>query len=199
MADVAAWIDLHQHPTTDADSLWVVVNKDRALDPIEYVPDSDLVEGYRVHQRVVAPLTRLLAAARSEGLDVRILSAYRSHGRQGELHAERSASVGTEAAEQLIAPPGHSEHQTGLAVDLGRSRTGVCNMDVCFGDTAEGRWLSANAWRFGFIERYRAEGRAVTGYAPEPWHFRFVGRELAAHMHEAGIVTLEEVFVPPGS
>jgi D-alanyl-D-alanine carboxypeptidase len=70
--------------------------------------------------------------------------------------------------------------------------------DACFAHTAAGRWLARNAWRWGFIVRYQPETTAVTGYAPEPWHLRYVGRPLAGELRRTGTRTLEEFFGVPG-
>lgn len=186
--------DLTRHSRSDPDSIWVLVDKRRLLRPATHTPELDIVEGYLVHPRVVRPLTRLLAAGRRAGLDLRVLSAYRSYGRQAELYAGAVAGLGPDRAALTTAPAGHSEHQTGLAVDLGRAATGECNVAPCFARTREGRWLRRHAHRFGFIVRYPAGGRGVTGFAHESWHFRFVGPPLARHMRREGIATLEEVF-----
>lgn len=186
--------DMTRHSRSDPDSIWVVVNKRRPLRPPTHAPGLDIVEGYLVHPRVVRPLTRLLAAGRRAGLDLRILSAYRSAGRQAQLYADAVAALGAERAALTTAPAGHSEHQTGLAVDLGRATTGECNVAPCFVKTREGRWLRSHAHRFGFILRYPAGSRGITGYAHESWHFRFVGRPLARHLRREGIATLEEAF-----
>ena len=137
-------------------------------------------------------ITRLLAAGRRHGLDLRLMSAYRSYGRQAQLHADAVAAQGPE--QRTTAPAGASEHQTGLAVDLGRAATGACNVTACFAGTREGRWLRRHAHRFGFVLRYPAGSSAITGYAHESWHFRFVGRPLARHLHRDRIATLEEAF-----
>ena len=120
------------------------------------------------------------------------MSAYRSYGRQADLHAGAVAARGP--GQQTTAPAGHSEHQTGLAVDLGRATTGACNVTACFAGTREGRWLARNAHRFGFVLRYPDGGRRMTGYAHESWHFRFVGRPLASYVRRERIPTLEEAF-----
>lgn len=190
--------DLTRHSIRDAGSPWVVVNKRRALRPTTYVPELDIVEGYLVQPRVVRPLARLLAAGRRAGLDLRIMSAYRSAGRQAYLYANAVAAQGEARARQTTAPAGHSEHQTGLAVDLGRATTGECNIAACFGGTREGQWLRRHAHRFGFVVRYPAGSERITGYAHESWHFRYVGRPLARHLRRAGIATLEEAFGPVG-
>ena len=184
--------DLTRHSTRDPRSTWVVVNRRRPLRPPTYTPDLDLVEGYFVHPRVVRPLTRLLATGRRHGLDLRLMSAYRSYGRQADLHAGAVAVRGPR--QRTTAPAGASEHQTGLAVDLGRATTGACNVTSCFAGTREGRWLRRNAHRFGFVLRYPAGRARITGYAHESWHFRHVGRPLARHLHRERIPTLEEAF-----
>ncbi len=184
--------DLTRHSTRDPRSTWVVVNKRRPLRPPTYTPELDVVEGYLVHPRVVRPLTRLLATGRRHGLDLRLMSAYRSYGRQAYLHANAVAAQG--ARQRTTAPAGASEHQTGLAVDFGQATTGACNITACFAGTREGRWLRRNAHRFGFVLRYPVGGVRMTGYAHESWHFRSVGRPLAGHLHRERITTLEEAF-----
>ena len=73
-----------------------------------------------------------------------------------------------------------------------------CSLEVCFADTPEGQWVAANAWRFGFLLRYPEGLTPITGFDYEPWHFRYVGPELAAELHETGTRTLEEFFgLPP--
>lgn len=186
--------DLTRHSISDPSSTWVVVNKRRPLRPATHQPDLRTVEGYLVHPAVVRPLARLLAAGRERGLDLRVLSAYRSAGRQAELYAAAVAALGAGRASLTTARAGHSEHQTGLAVDLGRARTGECNVEQCFGGTREGRWLRRHAHRFGFVLRYPDGSRAVTGYSHESWHFRYVGRPLARHLRRERIATLEEAF-----
>ncbi len=100
---------------------------------------------------------------------------------------------GQTAADRTSARPGHSEHQTGLAIDIA-SVPAECSLEQCFGDTAHGRWLAENAWRFGFVLRYPEGATPVTGYEYEPWHFRYVGKDLATELHEQKIETLEEFF-----
>jgi D-alanyl-D-alanine carboxypeptidase len=73
-----------------------------------------------------------------------------------------------------------------------------CSLDACFGTTPQGQWLAANAWRFGFLLRYPADKVDVTGYTYEPWHFRYIGVDLATEMHNTGVTTLEEFFGVPG-
>jgi D-alanyl-D-alanine carboxypeptidase len=104
-------------------------------------------------------------------------------------------ATGQKHADSVSARPGHSEHQTGLAADLGAS-SGECALRACFGDMPEGKWLAANAYRYGFIIRYQKGATPRTGYAYEPWHLRYVGKQLAAEMQRTS-VTLEEYFHLP--
>ncbi len=189
-----AAFDLSPHSTDRAASLWVVVNEQRPLRPVDYVPELTQVEGYQVDPRVADGLRALLRQGRRAGLDLRIMSAYRSFGYQSALFATRAAELGEAGARRVVALPGHSEHQTGLAVDFGRRSTGECNVEPCFAQTAEGRWLQRHAWQHGFLLRYPEGAERITGYSPESWHFRYVGRPLAAHLRREGIATLERAF-----
>ncbi|HYF74839.1 MAG TPA: M15 family metallopeptidase, partial [Nocardioides sp.] len=141
-----------------------------------------------------APLERLLADADRAGLGFKIASAFRSYDYQLAVHAAHVAERGRAGADRVSARAGHSEHQTGLAVDLVTPADPACDFEECFADTPGGRWLADEAWRYGFVVRYQAGSTDVTGYAPEPWHLRYVGRELAAELRRTGIPTLEELF-----
>jgi D-alanyl-D-alanine carboxypeptidase len=186
--------DLSPHSTDRAASLWVVVNEQRPLRPVGYVPELTQVEGYQVDPRIADGLRDLLREGRRAGLDLRIMSAYRSFGYQSALFAARVTELGEAGARRVVALPGHSEHQTGLAVDFGRRSTGECNVQPCFAETAEGRWLQRHAWQYGFLLRYPEGAARITGYSAESWHYRFVGRPLAAHLRREGIATLERAF-----
>jgi len=190
--------------TDDPASSWVVVNKPRALNPVTYVPD-DLtypdvayVNRQPMRQATAAGLVTMFHAGKAEaGLDFSVQSAYRSYESQVGVYDDDVARNGQEYADTDTARPGHSEHQTGFAVDVS-AVPAQCSLDACFGETAQGRWLAANAWRFGFILRYPADKVAVTGFTYEPWHFRYVGVALATELHTTGVATLEEFFGCPG-
>ena len=161
------------------------VNPARCLRPCDFHPGAALVrvddagaiaaEGvHLVSRQIVAPLGELLAAARAAGHQLRINSAFRSYAEQAALF-RRIKQPGR------AARPGHSEHQVGTAVDL----------DL---PTDEARqWLADNAAAFGFALSYPADKQRLTGYRPEPWHLRFVGRKVAAELASGGL-TLEELF-----
>lgn len=186
------------------DSLTVVVNKQRTLQPVEWEP-TDLVypEGIQNNngQPLRAPASTALlemhAAASADGLPLIIASAYRSYWNQDSLFERYAASDGVEAAETYSARPGHSEHQTGLAVDL--TDGGGCTLEECFGETATGLWLRENAYRFGFILRYDDGEQPTVGYLYEPWHFRYVGVEVSTAMHEQGVRNLEDFVGLPAA
>ncbi|MBD4644500.1 D-alanyl-D-alanine carboxypeptidase family protein, partial [Xanthomonas citri pv. citri] len=82
---------------------------------------------------------------------------------------------GRAEADRVSARPGYSEHQTGLAWDVGDAATPTCDLEACFGDTAAGRWVAAHAAEHGFVIRYPAGAEDETGFAHEPWHLRYVG------------------------
>jgi D-alanyl-D-alanine carboxypeptidase len=187
-------LDLGAHSTTDPGSIWVVVNKTHPISPTEFRPDLTIVRGYQVARPAVRPLERLLDAGDRRGLGLKIESAFRSYDYQEHVHGATVASRGEAEADRLSARAGYSEHQTGLAVDLITPDDPGCDFEPCFAHTAAGRWLARSAWRWGFVVRYQPETTAVTGYAPEPWHLRYVGRPLAQEMRRTGVRTLEQVF-----
>lgn len=179
----------------DPNSIWVVVNKLRPINPQDFEP-GDLVEvpvdftnEPELRQEASDAVVAMFDAAFAEaGLELASNSAYRSFSSQENVYDGDDATT---------ARPGFSEHQTGLAIDIG-ALSGECSLDVCFADTPEGAWLRDNAARFGFVLRYPADKTDITGYTFEPWHFRYVGTDLAAEMRDTGVTTLEEFFgLPP--
>jgi D-alanyl-D-alanine carboxypeptidase len=186
------------HSTTDPRSIWVIVNKTHPVTPTDFRPEVALVRGYQVATAAAGPLERLLAAGDRRDLGFKIASAFRSYGYQYGVHAATAAARGAAGADLVSARAGYSEHQTGLAADLITPDDPGCDFDACFAHTPAGRWLAHNAWRFGFVVRYQPATTAVTGYSPEPWHLRYVGRPLAREMRETGIATLEQFFDVPG-
>lgn len=196
--------DKARFPTDDPTSLWVVNDKLRPLNPVDFVP-TDLVAAAvpaisngLMRQEAASAIATMFAAAAAEGAGaMAIQNAYRSYSVQTTVHDRLVAQLGAEKADAQSARPGYSEHQTGLSADV-VSQPQVCSIQACFADTPQGKWLAANGWRFGFVIRYPAGGTAVTGYIFEPWHVRYVGIDLATEMHDTGVLTLEEFFgLPP--
>ena len=186
--------DMTAHSTTDPASPWVVVNKQHPLQP-SYVPASlTTVAGSQVATPVVPDLTALLDAAAADGVHLTLVSGYRSYAYQTRSHRHAVISEGYDYAESVSARAGYSEHQTGLTMDFGGVTRPSCNLEDCFAGTAEGRWLAAHAAAFGFLLRYTSANTAITGYASEAWHYRWIGADLVAAMAARGVSTLEEFF-----
>lgn len=183
-----------QYDISSANSLQVVVNKHRMLNPPSYVPTTlTRVSTERLRSDAATAFNLFLKAAKSSGINVRAVSGYRSYTEQQNLYADYVAQYGQATADTLAARPGYSEHQTGLAMDIGNA-SGACALQACFADTPVGRFAATDGWKYGFIIRYPAGAQAITGYTYEPWHLRFVGVELATDMKNKGISTLERYF-----
>lgn len=178
--------------------VWTLVNKNRAL-PADYMP-SDLVTpdvrirtaSEQVRTVVAAALVELFADAENEGHILMVGSSYRSYSTQEWLFSSYVAASGYALADKYSAHAGHSEHQTGLAVDVSTASQS-CYLEECFTDTGDGRWLADNAYKYGFILRYPLGKEEITGYNFEPWHFRYVGIPLATAIHQSGL-TLDEAW-----
>lgn len=188
---------------TEPTSPWVVVNKKRPLQPADFVPEltdpevsrnqAHGSENMKVAKQMAPALEEMFTAAAQNGVKLALASGYRSYTTQRRVYDREVASNGQTEADKVSARPGYSEHQTGLGADVSPT-DGRCVIQTCFGQTPEGVWVRDNAWRYGFIIRYPEGKTPVTGYSYEPWHIRYVGKELAAQMHEADILTMEEWF-----
>lgn len=196
--------DKRKRSIDDPSSSWVVVNKLRPLDPDDYAP-SDLVQvpvkyvnAPMMRKKAADQIVAMFAAYKAEtGNEMQSQSAYRSYGVQVNVYNGWVSSLGQKAADLTSARPGHSEHQTGLVMDIS-AVPATCALQACFADTDQGKWLARNAYKWGFILRYPNGMTKITGYEFEPWHYRYVGVELATEMHTTGIKTLEEFFgLPP--
>jgi D-alanyl-D-alanine carboxypeptidase len=160
---------------------WLLVDKEHSLSK-DYEPD-DLIEltnkSYRVNRDGMllrkdaeVSLEIMAAAARAEGLTLLASSAYRSYEYQEQVYSRNVRQMGQEEADKVSARPGHSQHQLGLVIDFG-------SITDEFAQTREGKWLAANASRFGWSLSYPAGYEEITGYSWESWHYRYVGVELA--------------------
>lgn len=179
----------------------ILVNKSVRLDRAYEPTDLRQVQGIYLKEIAAAALKEMLVAAEKEGIHGLVpFSAYRSYGTQAVVYSNKIASLrpkyGDEAeemAQRLVAPPGSSEHQTGLAIDITLKEfldyEYVLNYD--FANTVQGQWLSKNSWKYGFILRYRENKEDKTNFSYEPWHFRYVGIEHARVISEMDIC-LEE-------
>lgn len=126
--------------------------------------------------------------AQNSGLNIEIISGFRSYARQNTIYNNYVSRDGKESADRYSARAGHSEHQTGLAIDIN-------SLNTSFENTEEGKWLKENSYKYGFILRYPKGKEEITGYMYEPWHYRYVGRELATKLYSNGFwLTIEEYF-----
>lgn len=180
-------------------SIWMLVNKTNPIST-NYIPSVSILSGFTdtnkgineqsirtdIHKHSID----LFNSAAAAGYQLMIGSGYRSAATQSSILQREISIYGEEAAKMSVAQPGQSEHQTGLAVDIVPSSRD-CYIQECFKDMPEGIWLAENAHKFGFILRYPSGKEGLTGYGFEPWHFRFVGIDLATALYESGL-TLEE-------
>jgi D-alanyl-D-alanine carboxypeptidase len=202
--------DNSRYSLSDLTSPWVVVNKKRPLQPATYrpsslvVPDmvlrSNITEDERQIQNVTADALRAMAIdAKKEGITLTLESGFRSYNFQVNLYARYVREQGQAVADTQSARAGYSEHQTGLAADIGGTTEPNCNVAQCYSDTVEGKWVAAHAYMYGFIIRYPNGKAPITGYEYEPWHVRYVGSELSAEMRTRGVETMEEFFHLPAA
>lgn len=191
-----------------ASSLWVVVNKNRPLSPLKYVPKlaqpKFTAKGQNPYGLYLAPeaaqaLEKLFKDALAAKAGTLILqSAYRSYNYQGVIHDRQVKRLGKNAGEALAARPGFSEHQTGLAADIGAVGQG-CLIQTCFAQTKAGTFLRTQGYKYGFILRYPWKRTPTTGYQYEPWHMRYVGVALATEMRKRHVGVLEDFWGLPGA
>ena len=130
----------------------------------------------------------MTADAKKKGLYIYISSGFRSYDTQKRIYNNYVSRDGVKAADTYSARAGHSEHQSGLALD-------VNNISNSFAETPEGIWLNNNCYKYGFILRYPKGKTNETGYIYEPWHFRYVGKDLAQKLYNGGDwITMEDYF-----
>ncbi|KAB2338168.1 M15 family metallopeptidase [Cytobacillus depressus] len=188
-----------QNPT----NVMALVNKQFSL-PDGYAPedlmrpdvlysfgDQDIEKAY-MREEAAKALEAMFTEAKKNNIHLFAVSGYRSYERQKAVFNAEVNTYGEEKAVQAVAIPGTSEHQTGLAMDMS-SQSANFELSEAFGETLEGKWVAANAHRFGFILRYPKGKEEITGYKFEPWHFRYVGKNAAAVIYEKQL-TLEEYF-----
>ena len=193
-----------ENPVTvdNPDSIEVVVNKTRKFpdgwEPKDLVePDvpfyfDEHLEKRKMRKEAAEALEELFAASQKDGMELVAASGYRSEARQKEIYENNVATQGQEETDKVSSRPGRSEHQTGLAIDLTSAEMALA-LEETFIDTDEGKWLAEHAHEYGFIIRYPEGKSDITGYSYEPWHIRYVGKDLAKQIYEEGS-TLEEHF-----
>lgn len=179
---------------TDTEVMPLIVNKYHQL-PADYVPAGldTLPSGKPATKATCAAYKAMADDARKAGLSLYAASAYRSYDLQNRLYTGYIKQEGGDKAkvDTYSARPGHSEHQTGRAIDLCGSFGSLSD----FINTPEGPWVNENCYKYGFIIRYQQDIVSLTGYKYEPWHITYVGTEVAQAMHDLNIRCLEEYVV----
>lgn len=184
-----------------ASSQYVLVNKTHPLNPIDYRPadlvssvvatsSSDSSDEKSIRELIKPELVQMFTDAKAANLDLIMNSGFRSSKLQSFYYNNYVKNSGQDAANRFSAKPGYSEHQTGLAFDVSYASR-KCYLEVCFAETEAGKWLADNAHKYGFILRYPNGKESVTGYQFEPWHFRYVGKEVAKAIYDKS-TTYEE-------
>lgn len=176
---------------------YVLVNASNNIG--DYAPQTENLEGQELDHRIIQAMKDFVAAARAEGLNVYLSSGYRDYNTQSYLYNRKiSQGYSAEDAARIVAPPGTSEHQTGLACDITDRYYEL--KDSSLENTALYQWMSQHCHEYGFIVRYPKDksglttadaADSVTGIIYEPWHFRYVGVEAATYIMENGLC-LEE-------
>lgn len=175
------------------DGILILCNKYNKL-PKNYVPklvtmESKYAKGGKLHPEAYEAFKKLSDDARKLGYKIIVNSGYRSYGSQTSIYNNYVNRDGREKADTYSARPGHSEHQTGLAIDVASS-----GRFSSFGSTKEYTWMKANAHKYGYILRYTKKNQWITGYMNEEWHYRYVGIDAADYIYKNNI-TFEEYYV----
>ena len=174
----------------------MLVNKHRCLNK-EFIPDNlvDIDSKYtsekniKISKIAMNAFIKMYEAAEKDGYNLVINSAYRSYEDQEEITNEYLSSYGQTYVDKYVAKPGFSEHQTGLAFDIGSRNSNV------FANSKEYGWMQENAYKYGFIYRFDKRYEDLTGFRSEAWHYRYVGQEIATYIYEHNNMSLEEYFV----
>jgi D-alanyl-D-alanine carboxypeptidase len=186
----------------EPDSITVMVNKQYGL-PDNYRPKDlvypnvrftfkEKIEKRMMRSEAAKALENMFAGAEDDGIYLAGVSAFRSQATQTTLFNRYVEKDGEDMARTYSAVPGYSEHQTGLAIDVSGS-DGKCAAESCFGGTKEAEWLAQHAAEYGFIIRYPEGKQNITGYKYEPWHIRYVGKDIATSITDRDL-TLEEYY-----
>jgi D-alanyl-D-alanine carboxypeptidase len=150
--------------------------------------------GYQIRRVALADATALFSAASAAGRPLRVVSAYRSYATQQAVFSQNVARYGEAVALRRSARPGHSEHQLGTTLDVTHSGGAAPWNYSDWATHPTGAWMRDNAWRYGFLMSYPKGKASVSCYDYEPWHYRYVGRPMAAEVHASGLTLREWIW-----
>ena len=149
----------------------------------------------RIRAIVIDDLAAMAKAARQADAPLRVTSAYRDWSHQRYLYRREVDRFGLEAGRESVARPGHSEHQLGTTIDFSSGGSSKAAWQYSnWAETPAGKWIYRNGWKFGFVLSYPDGAKGVTCYKFEPWHYRYVGREMAAAIHDSGLTLREYLW-----
>ena len=198
--EVLPYLSAKADVTTERDWRLILVNPDNLI-PEGWVPELTMTKyGYQVDSRIVDDVTALIEGAAKDNVSLIICYGYRTLEQSQQLFEKQirrqlanglSQEAAVAEAKRWVAPPGTSDHHTGLALDIVTPEYQVLNHG--FYDTPAGRWMEEHCWEYGFVIRFPKDKQDITGITYEPWHLRFVGKEHAAAMREQNLC-LEEYF-----
>lgn len=137
-------------------------------------------------------LENMFQDAKEEGINLSLISGYRSSSYQKQLYSNSLIRRGKEYTQKYVSKANHSEHQTGLAADISAKSIGY-KLTQDFENAQEGEWLKDNSYKYGFILRYKKDRVEDTGYGFEPWHFRYVGHNIAKYIYKNDLI-LEDLY-----
>jgi D-alanyl-D-alanine carboxypeptidase len=185
----------------------IVVDTERAIPDWYAPPDLENISeggfpftpGLALRGLVMDDLNALREAAAANGTPISILAAFRSYAQQADLFERRVDEMGSSEAGSRVARPGHSEHQLGTTLDV--TDEGATDVDQSWGASPAGQWIASHAHEYGFLISYPAGAETRTCYDFEPWHLRYVGRDLAAAVISSGLTLREHLyaFTPPAA
>ena len=174
------------------DYKYILVNKKNKLSS-DFIPDNLVevkdcsIDKFYLEEETANAYEKMCLDSINEGLNISITSAYRSYDEQKDLYFTYLKLYGKSYVDKYVAVPGHSEHQTGLAIDL---ESLECDI---FRNSKEYLWVKKNAHNYGFIIRYQKGKEKITGYSVEEWHIRYVGKKAAKYIYKNNI-TYEEYY-----
>ena len=169
------------------DYKYILVNKRNKLSS-DFIPDNLVeikhcsIDKFYLEEETANAYEKMCLDSINEGLNISITSAYRSYDEQKDLYFTYLKLYGKSYVDKYVAVPGHSEHQTGLAIDL---ESLECDI---FRNSKEYLWVRENAHNYGFIIRYQKGKEKITGYCVEEWHIRYVGKKAAKYIYKNNII-----------